>query len=565
MAEIIDSESLEEWLRGRPPEDAVLIAARVVMRSLPLIEIALTVNQLRFRANILLPTLRATAVATFAGTWPKLAFAAFAPNDTRPSFARNASTASRAALAASRKYYATAASVSSAAGHAANAADNATRAFFAAGADAESSAAFTNAVFHDVANTTKAAYAAAAAAYAAAAYAALNEDAVLLAIGAVHDIVAARPLWSGSSGTSETPESVRDAWDRLRKHLTEDAPIEEGWLVWINWYEARLHGMPPNADLDRAIALIDDKIWEAGPEVANAEVARLVELHSISGGGGDESGDEGLAKTSKLSPVDFEYDADIHQMRPVPHGDEAAPAQASSPTGLDRNEYLSILEQGCNALASGILEHDVNVPEFFREDLIAYARECAKRDEAFGGWLKFLGAAFIRSQADPAIRGGLGDYLGPRLDDIVSYHQELMLYWLPGARPQPADVDAHELPEETDLAGVPDQIAAALDDAAEERGRDGPPPLEPSAVEKLQTETNALAETTQRLALTSDPDLRAVLAREQRRAIVTIGAALSHYYLRVAEWSDRPGPKLAMRVGFSGGALAFLARALGFI
>ena len=77
-------------------------------------------------------------------------------------------------------------------------------------------------------------------------------------------------LWCG-----ERPDWILSHWQNLRTALL--SAEDEDWGVWIDWYEARLRGDPVNLDLNRAIALIPDEIWEQGPTVANAEIRRLID------------------------------------------------------------------------------------------------------------------------------------------------------------------------------------------------------------------------------------------------------------------------------------------------
>jgi len=79
------------------------------------------------------------------------------------------------------------------------------------------------------------------------------------------------------------PNEIAEHWRQLKVALPKRA--SENWQVWLDWYDAILHGRPPwpalnekqREDLAIAIALIDDKIWKQGPAVANAEVKRLID------------------------------------------------------------------------------------------------------------------------------------------------------------------------------------------------------------------------------------------------------------------------------------------------
>ena len=84
------------------------------------------------------------------------------------------------------------------------------------------------------------------------------------------------PLWH-----VETPTMILGHWSRLKNILF--AAEDEDWGVWIDWYEAQLAGVDRasvNLALEEAILLIPDEIWKAGPKVANAEIRRLMQVHS---------------------------------------------------------------------------------------------------------------------------------------------------------------------------------------------------------------------------------------------------------------------------------------------
>ena len=44
---------------------------------------------------------------------------------------------------------------------------------------------------------------------------------------------------------------------------------------WCEWYQGFLDGKPMDWELQRRVALIDDAIWEAGPEAVAKEIARI--------------------------------------------------------------------------------------------------------------------------------------------------------------------------------------------------------------------------------------------------------------------------------------------------
>jgi hypothetical protein len=100
-------------------------------------------------------------------------------------------------------------------------------------------------------------------------------DAALIESGRSAAELAGAPLWPKGP-----PRWAEDAWRALKSALLA---ADRDWNVWIDWYEARLAGDvadPPNEALEVARATIPDEIWKQGPAAANAEVKRLIELHT---------------------------------------------------------------------------------------------------------------------------------------------------------------------------------------------------------------------------------------------------------------------------------------------
>ncbi|MCE8508147.1 hypothetical protein KBY28_06770 [Ruegeria pomeroyi] len=50
---------------------------------------------------------------------------------------------------------------------------------------------------------------------------------------------------------------------------------------WHSWYQGFLDGKPLDWELQRRVALIDDAIWEAGPEAVAQEIARIERLFEL--------------------------------------------------------------------------------------------------------------------------------------------------------------------------------------------------------------------------------------------------------------------------------------------
>ncbi|UWR79168.1 hypothetical protein K4K97_11120 [Phaeobacter inhibens] len=53
------------------------------------------------------------------------------------------------------------------------------------------------------------------------------------------------------------------------------------WKFWSEWHKAFLAGKPLDWELQRRVALIDDAIWDAGPEAVAAEIERIRNLFEL--------------------------------------------------------------------------------------------------------------------------------------------------------------------------------------------------------------------------------------------------------------------------------------------
>ena len=49
------------------------------------------------------------------------------------------------------------------------------------------------------------------------------------------------------------------------------------WSFWLDWYQGFLNGHPLDWELQRRVALIEDTIWDAGPEAVAAEIEKIRE------------------------------------------------------------------------------------------------------------------------------------------------------------------------------------------------------------------------------------------------------------------------------------------------
>jgi hypothetical protein len=317
LAEFKNRSQLEAWLGTRPPEAAVLLAARAALRVSPVVQ---TAKHAGFTDILVLPAFRATAFSWAAAKYPvhqtkfgaaaAAAYAAAAAVSATVSVAL--ATADAAAIRADynasiRDAYAAVAADSAAAATHARAADAyaAVAAARAAAAAARAAAARAAGPYAG-ARTYAAAYAAAyaedaiyAAAYAdartyavytASAYAAdsargapyagaaaapslwsaLSTDATRLEKGAAASAIASSPLWPQGQ-----PDQLQSLWQEMKAALLA---AKQDWQVWTIWYEDRLDGRVRDETRELGYARIEEALWDQGPAVVNAEIERRIAM-----------------------------------------------------------------------------------------------------------------------------------------------------------------------------------------------------------------------------------------------------------------------------------------------
>ena len=89
--------------------------------------------------------------------------------------------------------------------------------------------------------------------------------------------LAGKKLWADNQKGNSGPDWVQDSLSGLEKNLTE---LSDNWHVWTEWYGRILYGRPgwgltpKNAEeLIIRIAAQEDKFWDQGATLANAEIA----------------------------------------------------------------------------------------------------------------------------------------------------------------------------------------------------------------------------------------------------------------------------------------------------
>lgn len=220
MVDFKERNDFEAWLEDKPREWAVVLAARAALRVAPIL--ARGTDFMQINTRLLLPTMRCMLIAVAYGVQrdediKSAAYAAYAAN-------ANANAAAAAAYAAYAAYAAVAI----------NAAANAAAAY---------AAKYTWKI--------------------------VSGDATQLHEGISPQELAVSRLWP----KGEESNWSRKNWQDLKDHCAQSP--EEGWDVWVTWWQERRDGHPYNAPMERDIALIPNEDWDKGPAHVNAIIADI--------------------------------------------------------------------------------------------------------------------------------------------------------------------------------------------------------------------------------------------------------------------------------------------------
>ena len=304
MADISDREDLAAWLNGKSPELACVLAARAALRAAPVLSWALRVEEEDRRRFVVLTSFRALAAASFAGAWPSRAteirnIARGAGRDARESVSDAVDGARMGAfeaqdaipemqelvwrLQADARALGVAETVVEAAVHAVQGTVDAV--------DAASGVASPKAVFESTVAATIAACNAIddvnggsqslawldeearkefpVAAHIGEFWEAVEQDATFLQSGMdtgdeLEELAAALSrvaLWPGG-----IPVWAGRRWTDLKDELPDD----EGWSVWLDWYEGHLTGRAADEALEFERVTIPNEAWKQGPAHLNS-------------------------------------------------------------------------------------------------------------------------------------------------------------------------------------------------------------------------------------------------------------------------------------------------------
>jgi hypothetical protein len=239
-----DRNELEKWFNRIPPDIAGVIAARAVLRVIPILSLA-------FRGGKIDQPGRDSLLSVFYNVSVAWAYSRFANEKSKfiPNY-RKIVVTSPSDVVTSIEHAASAAFFSIA-----SSTENPN--YYASSAVAESAKVAEFASKGDV----------------------LFRDNVLYDFGmferekANSAQLATRPLWYGGE-----PTWIYDRWADLRRAL---GATQENWNVWINWYDSRMIGIAGDKILELARTSIDSAILAQGPHIVNAHIKELIEERKI--------------------------------------------------------------------------------------------------------------------------------------------------------------------------------------------------------------------------------------------------------------------------------------------
>ena len=309
MVEITGANCLAEWLKKKPPEFAVAMAARIALRMAPILNDALYTDGASRRARIILPSFRALAALNFACAWPHRF------EDMRQA-ARTAAGCTGEAMAMTFNesqvnvihgvetipeehfYIHEIESDKDGVSVASRAIDAIARAVQAATemVDTENGIASIDAIVESLVQTANSAHWAVDGANGYEELRSLSASDSEKEIqtpthitdfwkAVERDVVHLDAKSKGDDGSTTAVESLSGSplwldgiptWaSRHWSAFKEELPTEEGWEIWTDWYEARLVGRYASPELEKARVTIANSVWDQGPEQANADIASL--------------------------------------------------------------------------------------------------------------------------------------------------------------------------------------------------------------------------------------------------------------------------------------------------
>lgn len=351
--EITNRQELEAWLKTQPREVAVVIAARAALRVLPLVARESRMLDPGLFARSSSEAFRATAIAWVAATYSNCPIAAAV-----------------AVFAATTDFIGAAVAAAVRTATAATTAEAAAAAAYTAFAVADAVAFdHINASFPDAAATWEAVSLDAA-------FIVEDGDSRKRAAERAGELARKAPLWP-----SGPPHWAMNRWRRLQDVLLGPDYQEEGWQVWIDWYQRRLDGVSDPEKIELAFLLLDDlKKWDDGPAPANAEIAKRVEHASGKGRKEPTEPSKEVLELAPPPPVEnipsvFTYAVNAAGQIDLASGPQNVPFIAHPGDEKVHRRWLDAARKLADRLATDLRAQKFNANPQYRERLEQYAAD----------------------------------------------------------------------------------------------------------------------------------------------------------------------------------------------
>jgi hypothetical protein len=250
--------------------------------------------------------------------------------------------------------------------------------------------------------------------------------------------ISGAPLWPGTA-----PHRISSAWIELERRLWSAGDAD--WEVWIEWYQDRLAGRPSlGEEFDIAVATLPNGLWEQGPKAVNAEIRRLIEVHT------------------PPRPIPAQSAGPHFDLSPAHKiGLAASPDVDAAGNNLRRLwEQLPLVREAADDLAGRLNPNAF--PELAR-NLTAYRAAIEGQPEVIAWGVVFgrgvrldNAAAAARRQIEDRLQPPLEDAAQEALDSVLTLHGPLIL----------ATAEGRELADEADRFRLTrDQQAVLREDA----------------------------------------------------------------------------------------------------
>lgn len=181
-------------------------------------------------------------------------------------------------------------------------------------------------------------------------------------------------------------ENLR-AWPVLKTAMQTD-PMQH-WEVWIDWYEARLRGDPVDWELQRAITLIPDEVWQGPPRELNGRIKDICKATGDRLEGAPSS--DAAAATAEAMPAPLPtaiIDAALGEWRLTPGEstfrlmprESDRPKLGTPPIRRDFINRVRAISLGLNEIANDLEADLANVPRSLLRAIRRYSEEAAREE-----------------------------------------------------------------------------------------------------------------------------------------------------------------------------------------